>query len=164
MQLYLEVFFTQLADDAVLFLKELCPITHDEGAPDHLVRELLARTFPSGRPTPGSTVIHSTSWRYEAGGRLILTYLVYDAALNLGARAAQRLRLGDLEVARGTEATAPHPPQVSETHVLAHGLRHLSFLAQTDPPVRRALGVDSGTLALLARFPADVAGALPAAA
>lgn len=158
MQPYLEIFFTHLAADQVWFVHEQHPLTAEAGPPDQQVSARLAHTFPA---VGGVPVIHSTSWRYEAG-RLILTYLVYTGALTPATPAARSVPLGDLALARSGDPTVPHPPQITPHHVLAHGLRHLRFLAQTDRAVRAALRADPGTLPRLMQLPPALAGSLPA--
>jgi hypothetical protein len=160
MQPYLEIFFTHLAADQVWFVHEQHPLTAEAGPPDQQVRARLARTFPPATTGVAASVIHSTSWRYEAG-RLILTYLVYTGALTPATPTARSVPLGELALARSGDPTAPHPPQITPHHVLAHGLRHLRFLAQTDRTVRAALRADPGTLPRLMQLPPALAGNLP---
>lgn len=81
------------------------------------------------------TVLHSTSWRYEPDGGLVLTYAVCpDPAPWLPA-----IEVPVLEIARGEAPAAPSPDRVTLANVVAHAVRHLAFLVAEDPVVARAL-------------------------
>jgi len=103
-------------------------------------------------------LIHSTSWRWETDGRIVLTYIAWaaDDALRDGARA-----LPALAPPGPTDPLHPRPPDIPELAPLAHGLRHLAFLLTTDTTgdVAAALG-PRATTALRAVAP-TVAGELP---
>ncbi|MEU8133761.1 hypothetical protein [Streptodolium elevatio] len=80
-------------------------------------------------------VVHSTSWRYDDAGQVVLMYAVAPdpfpqlpaVAVDLGA------------VARGTGPARPSPTRVRVGDVAAHAVRHLAFLARCDAQVRSAL-------------------------
>jgi hypothetical protein len=82
-------------------------------------------------------VVHSTSWRHEAG-RVILTYA---AAVNppatLPAGSLVELPVARAELARGKARAAPQ--SIGVEAVLEHALRHLSWLVHDDPAVAQAL-------------------------
>jgi hypothetical protein len=81
------------------------------------------------------TVVHSTSWRHVPGGAIVLTYAVCpDPEPWLPATA-----LPPLEPARGAAPARPAPERLETGHVVAHALRHLAFLLEEDPIVRRTL-------------------------
>lgn len=81
------------------------------------------------------TVVHSTSWRYEPDGRIVLTYAVCpDPSPWLPA-----IELPELEIARGAAPATPSPERVALANVVAHAVRHLAFLVAEDPVVARAL-------------------------
>ncbi|MFC7587078.1 hypothetical protein ACFQYP_27675 [Nonomuraea antimicrobica] len=90
-------------------------------------------------------VVHSTSWRYEPEGRVVLTYVVCpDPAPWLPA-----VEVPVLEIARG-RAPAPSPEHVALANVVAHAIRHLAFLMAEDPVVARALAGHPGIAPALA--------------
>jgi hypothetical protein len=109
--------------------------------PDATARAALVRMFPTLGLDRG--VVHSTSWRFEHGG-LTLTYLAYFDELS--------------------DAELPHllPPDVRATadgtaSVVAHAVRHLSFLIAQEPAkYRPALSPEA--LAFFAQIDPDVAG------
>ncbi len=81
------------------------------------------------------TVVHSTSWRYEPDGGIVLTYAVCpDPSPSLPA-----IEAPVLEIARGEAPATPSPERVALANVVAHAVRHLAFLMAEDPVVARAL-------------------------
>ncbi|SEH02316.1 hypothetical protein SAMN05444920_125104 [Nonomuraea solani] len=81
------------------------------------------------------TVVHSTSWRHEADGRIVLTYAVCpDPEPWLPA-----VGVPVLEIARGEAPATPSPDRVALANVVAHAVRHLAFLMAEDPVVSRVL-------------------------
>ncbi|QYC42589.1 hypothetical protein Nocox_24930 [Nonomuraea coxensis DSM 45129] len=94
-----------------------------------------ARRLAGVRGDDPGVVLHSTSWRYEPDGRVVLTYAVCpDPAPWLPAEHAP-----DLEIARGAGPATPSPDHVTLANVVAHAVRHLAFLVAEDPVVARAL-------------------------
>jgi hypothetical protein len=104
-------------------------------------------------------LIHSTSWRWETDGRIVLTYLAWgkEGSLVSGARAVPRFAPPG-----PTDPLHPRPAEIRELDPLAHGLRHLAFLLRTsrDGAVGTAIGPRAA--AALERIEPDVAGELPA--
>lgn len=103
------------------------------------------------------TLIHSTSWRWEPDGRIVLTYVAWvrEGTLGKAARPLPRLTApGPVDPLR------PRPAEIRELDPLAHGLRHLAFLLRTsrDGAMARALG--PGAVAALRRIEPEVAGEL----
>jgi len=122
--------------------------------PDTRTRELAAKAA-------GEVVlIHSTSWRWEPDGTIVLTYVAWakDGTIASGATALPRLApLGP------TDPLHPRPAQIRELDPLAHGLRHLAFLLRqsADGKVAAALGPRSA--AMLKKLEPEVAGKLESA-
>lgn len=149
-----EVFTVGLAGDAaqaVWYRRDHGPLTGGAD-PTGLARDL------GGRAADRIVLIHSTSWRWEPDGRIVLTYLAWaaDGALGDGARP-----LPQLAPPGPTDPLHPRPPEIRELDPLAHGLRHLAFLLATDAggDVAKALG-PRATAAVQALEP-TVAGELP---
>jgi hypothetical protein len=106
----------------------------DGRSPDGIVAELLrggtqVSTFFAGAPA----IVHSTSWRYEEPGTVVLTYLAYGEELNPSALARNDVHAilkNDLPGIATTDPDKPRPPKLGHEDVLAHGLRHLALLAR----------------------------------
>lgn len=80
-------------------------------------------------------VLHSTSWRHR-GEEVVLTYLAVIETAEVPESWEMR-RVGRTELARG-DTTAP-PPTIGIDQVVEHALRHLAWLLQDDPAIRKAL-------------------------
>lgn len=121
--------------------------------PDRAARSLAGLDDTAAAPT---SVLHSTSWRYDPAGHVILTYAVLpdpdpSAAAN---------PLPSMEIARGEHHAHPTPAALGPDHVAAHAIRHLAWLSSTDPVVAAALGEDGGLRDALAAARPDPAGQL----
>ena len=105
-----------------------------------------------------TTLLHSTSWRWEPDGRIVLTYLAWtrDGTLPSDAR-----RLPRLPPPAPTDPLHPRPAEIRELDPLAHGLRHLSFLLATSRDGALAAALGPKGVAALSAMEADVGGELP---
>ena len=97
-------------------------------APDEAALELAG---PAGREA--GAVSHSTSWRCPDPGRLVLTYAVLPDPEPAGAAA-----LVAPSIVCSGDPLRPTPPDLHGHHVAAHAVRHLAYLAGTDPAVTAA--------------------------
>lgn len=114
--------------------------------------------LPAGAWRRTDLVVHSTSWRYDGAGRVVLTYAVLpDPDV-----ACPAVELASPLIARGVASARPTPARVGVDEVAAHAVRHLAFLLPTDPKVRRAVGPDADLAAALRQWEPAVAGAVPA--
>ena len=86
-----------------------------------------------------SGLCHSTSWRQDRPGLLVLTYAAVPDTCPQEAAAPLLLPL----VVTGGGALRPHPAEVDPGHVAAHAVRHLADLAQRDPVVREVAQADA---------------------
>lgn len=126
-------------------------------------RRLLARVGKGETPDQAvrrtcgiggeEAVVHSTSWRYQPEGHVVLTYAVCPDP----EPALPSVELADLSLARGSSPTAPSPEDVRVSHVVAHALRHLAFLLVTDPVVSAALTPHPVVTAALGHLPPALA-------
>ncbi len=136
------------ANDALLFARAEGEL-RDGANPDGRARALAEGEV---------TLIHSTSWRWEPDGRIVLTYLAWAREGSLGRTAR---RLPKLIPPGPTDPLHPRPAEIRELDPLAHGLRHLSFLLRTSKDGAVATALGSRGVAALSRVEADVAGELP---
>lgn len=98
-------------------------------------------------------VLHSTSWRFEAG-RILLTYV---ALPDPDPRDAVTLD-PSAEIAAGEDPLSPSPERIERSAVAAHACRHLAFLRHTDPVVASAASLQPRLWELISAFQPDVAG------
>jgi hypothetical protein len=122
-------------------------------------RRLTARAEPDavakaawGLP-PGvpDGLLHSTSWRHEAG-EVVLTYVAIPDADG----SAERMPVAGW-IAQGEDGMKPSP-NVDLAEVAAHAARHLAFLRRTDDELAGALSAHPAVERLLARYTPAVAG------
>ncbi|MEV5413044.1 hypothetical protein AB0K60_29935 [Thermopolyspora sp. NPDC052614] len=120
-------------------------------SPDQAARRL------AGIPADAThTVVHSTSWRYQPEGRIVLTYAICpDPRPCLPA-----IPLPELRVARGGGPAEPTPERLRPEHVAAHAVTHLALLLSTDPVVHDALAAAPHVAAALAGVATAPAGEL----
>lgn len=114
--------------------------------PDAVARRLAGVTDPA--------LLHSTSWRYEAG-RVVLTYVALPDRPGAAPTAPVRT-----PIASSLDPLRPSPVAVRPGEVAAHACRHLAFLAATDPVVAQVASDLPGFWVLIDAFSPAVAGAL----
>jgi hypothetical protein len=157
---------TAWAPEFVAQTLEILPVFMREGAISWL-KPVHADSLRIGLP-PGSSpgdqviaamkwypltprVVHSTSWRHDAG-RVTLTYVaVVDPPDDLPPESLAELPVGRTELARGEAMTAPRAIGVGA--VLEHALRHLAWLVRDDPAVATALATWHDALAVFVPEP-----------
>ncbi|GAB1822724.1 hypothetical protein [Herbidospora sp. RD11066] len=98
------------------------------------------------------TVVHSTSWRYEAHGRLVLTYAVCPDP----DPASPADLLTDYRLARGEAPATPTPQDLQVENVAAHALRHLAHLLHSDPVVGEAFAATPSVVRGLRLLPTEL--------
>lgn len=131
----LEVLLAYLGDDGAHRLRPIHAQTLRVGwPPDQQPGDIVAHA--AGRYGLVPLLVHSTSWRLEAG-RVVLTYVVAverpdELNENLADEPVSRS-----DLARG-DAMGP-PPEIGVSQVLEHAFRHLSWLVKDDDAVRGAL-------------------------
>jgi len=134
MNVCLEVFLVNLAgENAVRYIVLRQDITGDGRNPDDLVLDILFDTeaVPVGIAIK-HCYIHSTSWRYERDGSIILTYLVYSDQMEFQNDNGSVLKLENVSITISEDTTRPRPAVLMEEQIVAHGIRHLSYLARTN--------------------------------
>ncbi len=126
---------------AAPWLLELGRTEHPVEVVDRIVRDVV------GDPI----LVHSTSWRRDRDA-VILSFLVAVDPSLVGSMETRPV--ARTELARSEATTAPR--EIATDQVVEHALRHLAWLVEDDPVVRRR------AVAGLARRAGDVrAGAVP---
>jgi hypothetical protein len=146
MELYVEIFFSKIIGGKIAYSKKLTRITHEDANPDKLVYDTLNQTFPHLIASPNDLLIHSTSWRFEQPGKMIVTYLVYSEELSFASHETGLLPLESLQVKGNDDPKVPRPLVLEEHHIVSHAFRHLSFLVKNDPVIRQVLSGNCTTL------------------
>jgi hypothetical protein len=112
---------------AAPWIIEVAPDEHPLEVVDRVVRATI------GRPR----LLHSTSWRRDRDA-VILSFVVVLDPEQVGGMETRSITRAALARSGATSA----PSSIGHEQVVEHGLRHLAWLAQDDPVVRRELSAD----------------------
>lgn len=120
----LELFMVNPSEgQTIAYGRRLADLSQNSTDPDTVARSLLVSGF---KPA----ILHSTSWRWEKNGTLILTYLAFSEDSNCLAAEPSRLIWSELFPPSSTDPQKPRPAEIREQDVLSHGIRHLTFLVR----------------------------------
>jgi len=119
----LEVFVVSPAaeSETLRYVKRTIRLSDRSTDPDTAARKL---TTGIGEPA----VLHSTSWRWERDGTIVLTYMAYCENVMFQGFEPVELLWDQLAQPAATDPQHPRPAEIREVDVVSHGLRHLSFL------------------------------------
>jgi hypothetical protein len=154
----LEVFVVSPAPggESIRYARRITGLANRARDPDTVARELAG-----GIATPA--ILHSTSWRWEKDGTIVLTYLAYCEDAELHGVEPVKLPWNRLAPPPATDPQHPRPARIREEDVLAHGLRHLSFLIRYARDGRLAATLSPPSRAFFAAICGQLAGRLDAA-
>jgi hypothetical protein len=128
----------------IAYVVRTCDLVWPCPDPDLVARALVDEGMAREGEGPTSPmVMHSTSWRWDESGAIVLTYLALLERLSDHGQAIRRMAI--LPTFRASDPGKPRPAQIREEDVLAHGLHHLAFLVQQErgDPIRRALSEEA---------------------
>ena len=83
-------------------------------------------------PTATMLAVHSTSWRWQPPGTLVLTYAALLEHTELALRP-----LDDPVILTSGDPLRPRPTDLHDHHVVAHAVWHVAMLAERDPVFAR---------------------------
>jgi hypothetical protein len=148
----LELFLVSPAGErAIAYGRLSSSLSRDGGDPDTVARRLVA-------PTCAPAILHSTSWRWEKDGTLVLTYLAFSEDPRCGTAEPSRLAWTEVLPPPSTDPLKPRPAEIREQDVLAHGLRHLTFLARYSVDRRIAAALSPRSLEFFQSMCGQLAG------
>lgn len=141
MKLHVEMFFTKLKDDRVLYKRDHLDLSYKSKDPDVYVAQAVKSYARKLNAEGDRSIIHSTSWRCEHSNLIVITYIVYSDQLRL--KNASEIAIGELKIASSEDINKPKPKEIAERNVVSHGLRHISHLIKTDPVFNNKVSVDT---------------------
>jgi len=148
----LELFLVSpAADKTVAYGRFLADLSKDSTDPDTVARSLVS---PKCEPA----ILHSTSWRWEKNGTLVLTYLAFSEDPKCGAAEPSHLSWSELVPPQSTDPKKPRPAEIREQDVLAHGIRHITFLVRYSADRRIAETLSPQSLQFFQSMCAQLAG------
>jgi hypothetical protein len=139
------------ADKTISYGRLSAALSRDSTDPDKVARGLVS-------PTCSPAILHSTSWRWEKNGTLVLTYLAFSEDPKCGSAEPLRLAWSDLVPPQSTDPKKPRPAEIREQDVLAHGIRHVTFLVRYSADRRIAEVLSPQSLAFFQSMCAQLAG------
>jgi len=132
MQTHLEIFYVRIIGDRVCYQRKQANLNKRGEAPERVIKSLLQEKHPaaSGKVEENEFLIHSTSWRYEKPGKVMLTYIAYSDELEFQKGTSNSFPLKKLRsITKKSEK--PRTRVGLEKKVVSHGLRHIAFLIRT---------------------------------
>jgi hypothetical protein len=144
------------AGETIDYGRRLADLTRGATDPDTVARSLLP-------PECDAAILHSTSWRWEKDGTLVLTYLAYSESPGCRGSEPSRLEWSELVPPQSTDPGKPRPLEIREQDVLAHGIRHLTFLVRYSPDRRIVEALSPHSLDFFRSMCAQLAGRYEAA-
>ncbi len=154
----LELFLVNLVQgETIAYGRRFAHLSRDTGDPDTVARNLVA----SGC---NPAILHSTSWRWEKNGTIILTYLAFSEDPKCLAAEPLRLSCNELIPPQSTDPTKPRPTVIRQQDVLSHGIRHLTFLVRYSRDRRIAEVLSPESRQFFLRMCAQLAGRFDSAA
>jgi hypothetical protein len=148
----LELFLASPSNDqTIAYGVKTADLSRDSSDPDTVARGLM----PSGCSL---AILHSTSWRWEKNGALILTYLAFSEDSKCGSAEPSRLSWSELLPPQTTDPKKPRPAIIRQEDVLAHGIRHITFLIRYSQDRRIAAGLSLESLRFFQSMCGQLAG------
>ena len=158
MNIKLEIFFTKLHEDKIVYHRHTLDITGAQENPDNIILKLVSdETNETPNMINDKFVIHSTSWRFENDG-IILTYLVYSDTVDFSNHQTKELLAKDFIIAKSENSKKPRPKEISEENVLSHAIRHLGFLIKTDEREKYVSAISAENIKMLEKAYPTLAG------
>jgi hypothetical protein len=153
----LELFLVNPSDgQTVVYGRRTADLSQNSSDPDTVARRLLVSRC---RPA----ILHSTSWRWEKNGTLVLTYLAFSEDSGCLAAEPSRLSWTELLPPQSTDPEKPRPAEIREQDVLSHGIRHLTFLVRYSQDRRIAEALSPSSRKFFLRMCGQLAGRLETA-
>lgn len=141
---------------AIAYGVKTANLSRNSSDPDAVARRLL--------PSDCSpAILHSTSWRWEKNGTLILTYLAFSEDPKCGRAEPSRLAWNELLPPQTTDPKKPRPAVIRQQDVLAHGIRHITFLLRYSQDRRIAEALSPQSLKFFQTMCGQLAGRLETA-
>jgi hypothetical protein len=134
MKTILEIFYLRIVGERVRYQRKEVNLSRKGSDPDKLIWSRIRQEPRDIAAEEHEFIVHSTSWRYERPGKVILTYVAYSDELTFEKGKAQSMSLKDLRAV--TKQTSKPPSRAElEKKVVSHALRHIAFLIKTDDQI-----------------------------
>ena len=133
MKIILEIFYMRVVGERLRYQRKEVNLSRKGGDPDELIWSRIRQEHPEphDEEEEHEFIVHSTSWRYERPGKIVLTYAAYSDELEFEKGKSRSIPLRSL----GTIKQKPREPRSRaelQKKVVSHAMRHIAFLIQTD--------------------------------
>lgn len=157
MNTILEIFYLRLAGERIRYERKEVNLSRKGSDPDKLIWSLIRQAIRDLPADEHEFVVHSTSWRYERPGKILLTYIAYSDELIFEKGKTRSLSIHNLP--RVTKASKkPDSRDELEKKVVAHAIRHIAFLVKTDDQIDFKSAMKPKTMATFERLWGTLAG------
>jgi hypothetical protein len=159
MKTILEVFYVRIMGQNVRYQQKETNLSRKGSDPDKLIWSLIRQEHraPDKEAEEHEFIVHSTSWRYEKPGKVILTYVAYSDELKFEKGKARGFSLKKLKT---IVQKSQHPPSQLELEkkVVSHALRHIAFLIRSGDQDEFKRALDPQTIKIFERIWVSLAG------
>jgi hypothetical protein len=139
------------SDQTIAYGVKRADLSRDSSDPDTVARSLM--------PSDCSlAILHSTSWGWEKDGTLILTYLAFSEDSKCRSAEPLRLAWSELLPPQMTDPRKPRPAVIRQEDILAHGIRHITFLVRYSRDRRIAAALSPESLRFFQSMCGQLAG------
>lgn len=159
MKTILEIFYVRIKRAKVYYQRKQVNLSRKGSDPDRIILSLIQqkRHLSSLEVEEKEFIIHSTSWRYERPGKVVLTYVAYSDELEFEEGKAQSMSLKQLRTITKT-GWKPRSSAEPEKKVISHAMRHISFLIKTDNQIDFESAMTPETLEIFSKLWVSLAG------
>ena len=133
MQTMLEIFYVRIMGKQVRFQRKMGNLSKRGSDPNKVIEKLLQekRQTESGEVEQREFIVHSTSWRYEPKGKVVLTYVAYSDELDYTRGKTKQIPVSKMRIIT-KKKQEPRSQTELEKQVVSHAMRHIAFLIQTN--------------------------------
>src|SRR5688572_9698653 len=104
MKTILEIFYVRIIGEKVHYQRKEVNLSKKGVDPDRMIQSFIedasARRASLGKLEKKEFIVHSTSWRYEQPGKIMLTYVAYSDELEFEKGKPQSLPLKKLRMVK----------------------------------------------------------------
>ena len=159
MKTILEIFYLRIVGKRVRYQRKEVNLSRKGSDPDTLIWSHIRQARHDPAAQEQEFIVHSTSWRYERSGKVILTYAAYSDELTFEKGKAKSFALKNLRTVK-KQTRKPSSRAELEKKVVSHALRHIAFLIKTDDQIDFKSAMRPETLAAFENIWESLAGKL----
>jgi hypothetical protein len=155
----LEIYYLRIVGKSVRYQRKEGNLSRKGGDPDRMIQTLIYQKHQDKAEGMEAKefIVHSTSWRYEQPGKVMLTYVAYSDELEFEKGKAKSLPLTKLR-AVAKKSRKPRSQAELEKKVVSHAMRHIAFLIKTNNQIDFKSAMTSDTMEIFEELWVSLAG------